>query len=201
MSNKSPSRQARTERRALERQRRKLEKQRPKPNEGYYEHLDRLEREMRRNMGSLDTTKWLGQVRHPDTGQIINIPRVVPEPGSLWRCDLFGAKFLVQEVRGNYVHGMGWPSKNQINNIVERFQKSPFMMRCADATKEKFDFIERLSRDLQRGMNDRPPGPAKCVLMDFCGLDLMLEQSLQKIVEVLAGDGDYEGHYHFRPIS
>ena len=191
MAKRSPSRQRRAERRAAERAARKLE---------------RIERKMQRASNQLDPTKWIGQVRHPMTGQIINIPRIVPEVGSLWRCDLFGAKFMVQEVRDNYVHGMAWSCKDQVSNVVERFRQSPYIQRLTDDLPPDFsskqEFFENLSRDLQRLMEERRlRGPARARIMDFCGLDLLLEKSLQDIVSVLADQTSYQGNFHFRRVS
>ena len=189
MAKRSPSRQRRTERRAAERAAKKLE---------------RIERKMQNASDRLDPTKWLGQVRHPITGEIVNIPRIIPEAGSLWRCDLFDARFMVTEVRDNWVYGQQWSSSNRLNNIVERFSKSSFINYVVEnhsGFTSKQEFLERLSIDVRRILNDGPPGPIRAKLIDFCGLDMMLEYSLQKIVEVLSDGGDYQGYLHFRPIS
>lgn len=183
MSKRSPSRQARKERRAHERMQRKMESKALR----------------------LDPTKWLGYIGHPDTGEIVRIPRIVPEVGSMWRCDLYDVKFLVRQVNDDRIVGQVWNSNRQLSTVLERFRNSRlienFAQKCG---KDIHELLDRLRVDLPRLFNDNRAvtGELQVSTLDFCGLDILVDHSLQEIVMGLGqGRPPENDRYHFRPIS
>ena len=179
---RSPSRQRRTERRKLE----------------------RIKQKMSRMSNRLDPNKWLGHVRCPETDEIIRIPRVVPEVGSMWRCDLYGAKFLVRDVRRFWITGQIWYSSNQLNTVMQRFRNSRRVSGIIRRTGQNpQEFFGRLQTDLQRLFDlEWTTGEIETNCLDFCGLDILIDHSLDKIIEGLSrGEPPEEDRYHFKRIS
>ena len=180
---RSPSRQRRTERRKLE----------------------RIKQKMARMSNRLDPTKWIGHVRCPETDEIIRIPRIVPEVGSMWRCELYDVKFLVRQVHGDRIVGQVWSSNRQLSTMMKRFRNSRRVNGIIRRTGQNpQDFFGRLRSDLPRLFNDsgETNGELTVYTLDFCGLDILIDHSLDEIIAGLSrGEPPENDRYHFRRIS
>ena len=182
MAKRSPSRQRRTERRAAERAAKKRE---------------RIERKMERMTARLDDTKWMGHI-HVPSGDILRIPRVVPKVGSMWRCALYDARYMVREVRGDDVYGQVWYSSRFTDTIMERVRGSALLNETFEIDNEEFLVpLERVIRRIKP-----TSGILQTHILDFCGLEGLLDKTLLEIIIPLCkGKPPTTERYHFRPIS
>ena len=202
MAKRSPSRQRRAERRARERQRQKLERIERRAAERATEK-QLLENQKLAN--SLDSTKWLGFIQDP-FGHNHYLPRVTPEPGSLWRCDLYDARYMVHEVsdNGDIVNGQIWWSNKEVDTLLERIRSSRIVrLKVESRGFTMKDFMDAIEVDVRRMRNStRKTAMFKTSCLDFCGIPEFLEHTIDNIVTPMAkGMAPETNRYHFRPIS
>ena len=179
------------------------------PSHDRRQKLERIERraaerateeqllESQKLANSLDSTKWLGFIQDP-YGNNHYLPRVTPEPGSLWRCDLYDARYMVREVRGDDVYGQVWYSSRFTDTIMERVRGSALLNEAFEIDNEEFLVpLERVIRRIKP-----TSGILQTHILDFCGLEGLLDKTLLEIIIPLCkGKPPTTERYHFRPIS